>query len=54
MKKNQVEVDGKNKLILMIQDVSIKMKLEKEQLKNDRKKEMTTFMQTELKEVFMR
>jgi len=33
LKKNQVEIDGKVKLIIMIRDVSDRVRLEQEQIK---------------------
>ena len=38
MKKNIVELDGKNKVIIMIRDVSDKIRIEQEQIKKEKDK----------------
>ena len=39
--KRKVEVDGANKLIIMVRDISDKVRLEQEQIKQKKEKERT-------------
>ena len=52
LSKNQVEVEGTIKLIVMIRDVTDRVRLEKEQLKKNTEKDTTFKVQQELATVF--
>ena len=50
--KNEVEVEGENKLFIMIRDKTDQVSLAKEDLKKKKEKVGTTLIQKELNEVF--
>jgi len=52
LKKNYTTIDGETKMIVMIRDVSDKMRLEQEEVKNKKEKERTFLLQRNLDEVF--
>ena len=52
LKKTVVQVDGKQKLIVMIRDVTDRVRLEQEQVKKRKQSLRTNTLQKELNEVF--
>ena len=52
LKKNVVQVDGKQKLIVMIRDITDRVRLEQEQIKKRKQSLRTNSLQKELNEVF--
>ena len=52
LKKTIVQVDGKQKLILMIRDITDRVRLEQEQVKKRKQSLRTNTLQKELIEVF--
>ena len=50
--KNKVEIDGKDKTLIMIRDVSDKVRLQQEQVKKIKQKKRTFKIQSNLDEVF--
>jgi hypothetical protein len=50
--KNEVEVEGENKLFIMIRDKTDQVSLAKEDLKKKKEKVSTTLIQKDLNEVF--
>ena len=50
--KNEVEIDGKDKTLIMIRDVSDKVRLQQEHKKKDKQKNRTFNVQSNLDDVF--
>ena len=50
--KNEVEIDGKYKTLIMIRDVSDKVRLQQEHKKKDKQKNRTFNVQSNLDDVF--
>ena len=54
LKKNIVEIDGKNKVIIMIRDVSDKIRIEQEQIKKEKDKANIVYLKQNLDDVFVK
>ena len=50
--RNKVEIDGKDKTLIMIRDVTDKVRLQLEQIKKIKQKERTFKVQSNLDDVF--